>query len=65
MAGDKRRSGRLSEKLLRKTRKTLKASTNEGAVPKALHESLINREIHANLKNLIYKGRGRFVNVYD
>ena len=65
MAADKRRSARLSEKLLRKARKTLKASTNEGAVPKALYESLINREIHANLKNLIYKGRGRFVNVYD
>jgi glutamyl-tRNA reductase len=65
MAGDKRTSVRLSEKLLRKARKTLRASTNEDAVTKALHESLINREIHAALKDLIRKGRGRFVNVYD
>jgi glutamyl-tRNA reductase len=65
MAADKRTSVRLSEKLLRKARKSLKASTNEDAVTKALHESLVNREIHASLKNLIRKGRGRFVDVYD
>jgi glutamyl-tRNA reductase len=65
MAADKRTSVRLSEKLLRKARKTLKASTNEEAVAKALNESLTNREIHASLKNLIRKGRGRFVDVYD
>jgi hypothetical protein len=34
-------------------------------VTKALHESFINREIQANLKDLIRKGRGRFVDVYD
>jgi len=65
MAGDKRTTVRLSEKLLRKARKTLRVSTNEDAVTKALHESLINREIHAALKDLIRKGRGRFVDVYD
>jgi hypothetical protein len=65
MAADKRTSVRLSEKLLRKARKTLKASTNEDAVTKALHEILINREIQASLKDLIRKGRGRFVDVYD
>jgi len=65
MAGDKRTSVRLSEKLLRKARKTLRASTNEDAVNKALHESLINRQIHSTLKDLIRKGRGRFVDVYD
>ena len=65
MAGDKRTTVRLSEKLLRKARKTLRASTNEDAVTKALHESLINREIHAALKDLICKGRGRFVDAYD
>jgi hypothetical protein len=43
MATDKRTSVRLSDKLLRKVRKTLKAATNEDAVNKALHESLINR----------------------
>ena len=65
MATDKRTSVRLSEKLLRKARRTLRASTNEDAVTKALHESLINREIHSTLKDLIRKGRGRFVDVYD
>ena len=65
MAADKRTTVRLSEKLLRKARKTLRASTNEDAVNKALHESLINRQIHSTLKDLIRKGRGRFVDVYD
>jgi hypothetical protein len=65
MAADKRTTVRLSEKLLRRARKTLRATTNEDAVTKALHESLINREIQANLKDLIRKGRGRFVDVYD
>ena len=50
MAADKRTTVRLSEKLLRRARKTLKASTNADAVTKALHESFINREIHANLR---------------
>lgn len=65
MAADKRTTVRLSEKLLRRARKTLKASTNEDAVTKALQESLLNREIHTTLKELIRKGRGRFVDVYD
>ncbi len=65
MAADKRTSVRLSDKLLRKARKTLKASTNEDAVTMALRESLTDREIHASLKDLIRKGRGRFVDVYD
>ena len=65
MAADKRTTVRLNVKLLRQARKTLKASTNEDAVTKALQESLMNREIQASLKNLIRKGRGRFVDVYD
>jgi hypothetical protein len=65
MPTDKRKSVRLSEKLLRKARKTLKASINEDAVTKALNEILINREIQASLKELIRKGRGRFVDVYN
>jgi hypothetical protein len=36
MATNKRTSVRLSEKLLRRTRKTLKVSTNEDALTKAL-----------------------------
>ena len=65
MATDKRTNVRLSEKLLRRARKDLKAASNEEAVTKALNESLANREIHATLKELIRKGRGRFVDVYD
>jgi hypothetical protein len=65
MATDKRTNVRLSEKLLRRARKDLKAASNEEAVTKALNESLANREIHASLKELIRKGRGRFVDVYD
>jgi glutamyl-tRNA reductase len=65
MTADKRTTVRLNEKLLRRARKTLKASSNEDAVTQALQESLINREIHASLKDLIRKGRGRFVDVYD
>ena len=65
MATEKRTTVLLSEKLLRKARKTLKASSNTEAVTKALQEILANREIHASLKDLIRKGRGRFVDVYD
>jgi hypothetical protein len=65
MAVDKRTTVRLSEKFLRRARKTLRASTNEDAVTKALHESLINREIQATLTELIRKGRGRFVDIYN
>jgi hypothetical protein len=65
MATEKRTTVLLSEKLLRKARKTLKASSNTEAVTKALQETLANREIQASLKDLIRKGRGRFVDVYD
>ena len=60
MATEKRTTVLLSEKLLRKARKTLKASSNTEAVTKALQETLANREIQASLKDLIRKGRGRF-----
>ena len=65
MATEKRTAVLLSEKLLRKARKTLNASSNTEAVTKALQETLANREIQASLKDLIRKGRGRFVDVYD
>ena len=65
MATNKRTTVQLSEKLLRRARRGLKAATNEEAVTKALNESLANREIQASLKDLIRKGRGRFVDVYD
>ena len=42
----------------------MKASSNTEAITKALHETLINKkEIETALKNLIHKGRGRFVDV--
>ena len=53
------------EDLVKKARKKLKASSNSDAVTKALHETLANREIQATLKQLIRKGRGRFVDVYS
>ena len=64
MASKKRTSILLDETLLRMARKTLKASTNTEAINKALQQTLVNKEIEATLKDLIHKGRGRFVDVY-
>ncbi len=64
MPTKKRTSVLLDEVLLRKARKTLKASTNTEAITKALREALMNKEIEATLRDLIRKGRGRFVDVY-
>ena len=64
MPAKRRTSILLDKTLLRKARKTLKASTNTEAITKALQEALINKEIETTLKTLIHKGRGRFVDVY-
>jgi Arc/MetJ family transcription regulator len=64
MATKRRTSILLDEALLKKARKTLKASTNTEAITKALQEALLNQEIEAALRDLIRKGRGRFVDVY-
>jgi hypothetical protein len=64
MATKRRTSVLLNEQLLRKARKTLKASSNTETITKALRETVINKELEAALKNLIRKGRGRFVDVY-
>jgi len=64
MANKKRTSVLLDESLLKKARKSLKASTTTEAITKALKEALINEEIRAALTGLIRKGRGRFVDVY-
>jgi len=64
MATKRRTSVLLSEELLRKARKSLKASSNTEAITRALRETVTNKEIEAALKNLIRKGRGRFVDVY-
>jgi predicted RNA binding protein with dsRBD fold (UPF0201 family) len=64
MATKRRTSILLDEALLKKARKTLRASTNTEAITRALQEALVNQEIEATLRNLIRKGRGRFVDVY-
>jgi hypothetical protein len=63
MATKRRTSVLLNEDLLRKARRTLKASSNTEAITRALRETLTNREIEIALKDLIRKGRGRFVDV--
>jgi predicted RNA binding protein with dsRBD fold (UPF0201 family) len=63
MATKRRTSILLDEALLKKARKTLRASTNTEAITRALQEALVNQEIEATLRTLIRKGRGRFVDV--
>lgn len=64
MAAKRRTSVLLSEELLRRARKSLKVSSNTEAITKALRETVTNKEVEAALKNLIHKGRGRFLDVY-
>ena len=64
MANKRRTSILLDERLLKKARRVLKTPTNTEAITKALEEALMNEEIRASLKELIQKGRGRFVDVY-
>ena len=64
MAAKRRTSVLLNEELLRRARKSLKTTSNTEAITKALRETVTNKEIEAALKNLIRKGRGRFVDVY-
>ncbi len=64
MPAKKRTSVLLDEALLRKARRTLKASTNTEAITRALREALLQKESEAAFRNLIRKGRGRFVEIY-
>lgn len=64
MAAKRRTSVLLDEALLKKARRTLKASTNTEAITKSLQKALLDKEIEAALRGLIRKGRGRFVDVY-
>ena len=64
MSAKRRTSILLDEVLLRKARRTLRASTNTEAITKALREAVINRDVEAALRDLVRKGRGRFVDVY-
>ena len=64
MRTKRRTSILVDEALLRKARKRLKASTNTEAITRALQETLLNKDIETTLRELIRRGRGRFVDVY-
>ncbi len=51
--------------LLQKARKVLHASTDSEAVSRALEEVVANKDIETSLKELLRKGRRRFVDVYQ
>jgi len=63
MPAKKRTSILLDAAVLQRARRAFKASTNTEAITKALEEALRNKEIERTLKDLIRKGRGRFVEV--
>jgi hypothetical protein len=60
MAGKRRTSVLVDETLLKRARKTLRASSNTEAIVKALEAAVRNKEITASLHELFRKGRGRF-----
>lgn len=60
----KRTSVLIDGGLLKRARKALRASTDTDAITKALQEVLANKEIETALRDLIRKGRGRFVDVH-
>jgi len=60
----KRTSVLIDDSLLKRARRVLGSSTNTEAITKALQGVLANKEIEATLRDLIRKGRGRFVDVY-
>jgi len=64
MAPKRRTSVLLSDALLKKARKALRASSNAEAITRALEDAVANREIERSLRALIRHGRGRFVDVY-
>jgi len=65
MATKRRTNLLVDDVLLRKVRRVLHASTNSEAVARALEEVVANREVETSLKELIRKGRGRLVDVYQ
>ncbi|HYB74192.1 MAG TPA: type II toxin-antitoxin system VapB family antitoxin [Candidatus Sulfotelmatobacter sp.] len=64
MPPKRRTSILLDETLLRKARRTLRASTNTEAITKALREAVLNKGVEAALRDLVRRGRGRFADVY-
>ncbi len=65
MATRRRTSLLVDESLLQKARKALKAPTNSAAITRALEEVVANKEVEIALRELIRKGRGRFIDVYQ
>lgn len=64
MATKRRTSILVDEALLKRARRVLRASTNTEAITRALQETLANKEIERTLRDLLRKGRGRFVDAY-
>jgi hypothetical protein len=64
MATKRRTSLLVDGALLQKARKALQATTNSETITRALEEVVANKEIETTLRELIRKGRGRFVDVY-
>lgn len=50
---------------MRKARKVLHAPTNSEAITRALEEAVVNNDVEMSLKELLRKGRGRLVDVYQ
>ena len=65
MATKRRTNLFLDEALLRKARKVLHAPTNNEAITRALEEVVANKDVEMSLKELLRKGRGRIVDVYQ
>ncbi|HEV8711984.1 MAG TPA: type II toxin-antitoxin system VapB family antitoxin [Candidatus Binatia bacterium] len=65
MASKRRTSLLVDNTLLQKARKALRVTTNSEAITRALEEVVANKEVEASLQELIRKGRGRFVDVYQ
>jgi len=65
MATKRRTSLLVDDVLLRKARGALKATTNSEAITRALEEVVMNKEVEARLKELLRRGRGRFVDIYQ
>lgn len=65
MTTKRRTSLLVDDALLQKARKALRVTTNSEAITRALEEIVANKEVETALKELIRKGRGRFVDVYQ
>jgi hypothetical protein len=65
VATKRRTSLLIDEALLRRARKVLHAPTNSKTITRALEEVVANKDVETSLKELLRKGRGRIVDVYQ